>query len=101
MRRGSPEPISDVLKSVVEQISQTKKQDIHKIIAAWPALAGKKLAQHTRPAQLHKGTLLVNAVESAWLYQANFCKGKLLAAVQKKIGKDKVQNMRFRIGKVE
>lgn len=99
MRKNAPQPISDVLQSVVEELSRVKKKDIFKIVSAWPALVGKELSRHSRPASLRKGTLQVFVDESAWLYQINFQKGKLLKALQKKIGPDKVQKIQFRIGK--
>lgn len=101
MRKSSPQLIESVLKDVVEKISQAKKQDIHKIISVWPQVAGKELARHARPAQLRKKTLVINVAESAWLYQANFYKEKLLATLKRKVGEGKVENIQFRIGKTQ
>lgn len=99
MRRGTPQPIGDVLKNVVERLSQTKEKDIFEIISVWDSVAGKSLSRHTKPARLINATLLVNVDESAWLYQANLQKDKLLKALQRKVGKQKVQRIQFRIGK--
>lgn len=99
MRKSTPQPIGDVLQNVVEQLNQAKKKDIFKIVSAWPALVGRQLSRHSRPASLRKGTLQVFVDESAWLYQINFQKEKLLKSLQKKIGPDKVQKIQFRIGK--
>lgn len=98
MRKSSPQLIEGVVKEVVEKLSRARHQDIHRIIAVWSEVAGRKLAQHTRPAQLRKKTLLVYVAESAWLYQANFYKEKLLADLKRKIGEGKVNNIQFRIG---
>lgn len=100
MRKSSPRPIGDVLKDVVERLSQTKKKDIFKISSAWASIVGKELSRHTKPAYLQRGTLQVFADESAWLYQANFQKEELLKALQKKIGQEKIQKIQFRIGKI-
>jgi predicted nucleic acid-binding Zn ribbon protein len=99
VRKSSPQLIEGVLKAVVEQLGQAKKKDIHKVISVWPEVAGRKLARHTQPVQLRKKVLMVMATESAWLYQANFYKEKLLASLQAKLGKSKVQDIQFRIGK--
>jgi len=99
MRKSTPEPISDVLKNVVERLSRTKERGISKIVSVWGACAGRRLCRHTRPANLKRGTLLVYVDESAWLYQANLQKEQLLEALQKRAGA-KVQNIQFRIGKV-
>lgn len=100
MRKNAPRLIGDVLKDVVENLSQAKKKEIFKIIAAWPNLAGKDFSHHAKPVSLKRGTLVVNVDESAWLYQANLQKEKLLMRLQKKAGGQKVQSIRFRIGKV-
>lgn len=100
MRKNKPQLIGGVLKDVLEKLSQAKKGGISEIVARWPALAGRELARHTRPANLRSRTLLVNVDESAWLYQVNLQKEALLKAVQKKMGKQKIQEIRFRIGKI-
>lgn len=99
-QKGVPESIGDVLKNVVEKLSQTKKKGIFEILSAWPALVGKEFSRHTRPASLKKGVLLVSVDESAWLYQANFQKEKLLKALKKKVGAEKIRKMQFRIGNI-
>jgi len=103
MRKSTPQPIGDVLKDVVAQLSQTKKKDAAKIFSGWRSLAGKELARHSKPASLRKGTLSVFVDESAWLYQANLQKEKLLKLLQKKMGKEaeKIQRIQFRIGRIK
>jgi predicted nucleic acid-binding Zn ribbon protein len=99
MRKAQPQPIGDVLKNVVEGLSQTKKKDIARISLRWPAFAGKKFASKTRPVHLRRGTLLVNAFDSAWLYQATLEKEKILRRLQGSLGREKIQRIQFRIGK--
>lgn len=99
-QKGAPEPISGVLKNVVEKLSQAKKKGIFEVLSAWPALAGKELSRHARPVSLKKGVLLVSVDESAWLYQANFQKEELLKALKEKAGAEKIRKIQFRIGAV-
>lgn len=99
MRRSTPQPISDVLKDVVEKLSQAKRGDVAKIFAVWGTCAGKQLARHTRPTQLRKGTLKVLVDDSAWFYQANLQRERLLQSLQRKMGAEKVQKIQFSIGK--
>lgn len=100
MRKGQPQLISDVLKNVVEGLSQTKKKDAALVSSHWPAFAGKKLAQKTRPIHLRRGTLLVSAFDSAWLYQATLEKEKILRRLQARLGREKILRIQFRIGKI-
>ena len=84
MGKKSPQPIGEVLKNVVEGLNQTKTQEIARIYSRWSNIVGKELFQHTRPASLRRGTLLVNVDDSAWFYQVNLQKEKLLQVLQKK-----------------
>lgn len=99
MRKSSPQLIGDVLRGVVEHLSQTKGKDSSKIFSAWTSSAGKRLSRHAKPVSLHKGTLQVFVDDSAWLYQANLEREKLLESLQEKMGAKKIQKIRFRIGK--
>ena len=101
MRKNSPELISDVLKSVVEGLSQTKEKGPAKILSSWASVAGKELARHTRPAYLKNGALLVFVDESAWFYEASLKKDELIRALNKKMKKEKIQTIQFRIGSIK
>jgi len=101
MRKNSPELISDVLKNVVEGLSRTKEKGPTKILSSWASVAGRELARHTRPAQLKSGALLVFVDESAWFYEASLKKDELLRALNKKVGKEKIQMIQFRIGNIK
>jgi predicted nucleic acid-binding Zn ribbon protein len=99
MRKGTSEPIGDVVKKVIEKLDPTKQKKSVKIISAWRAVAGRELAQHTKPVGLRKNSLLVVVDDSAWFYQVNLKKEELLAALKKKKGCEKIEKVRFRIGK--
>ncbi len=101
MRKNPPELIGDVLKNVVDGLSRTKKKGPAKILSSWASVAGRELARHTRPAHLKNGALLVFVDESAWFYQASLKKDELLRALNKKIGKEKIQEIQFRIGNIK
>ena len=101
MRKSSPQPIADVLKNVVEKLSQTKEKDSVKIFSVWPKVCGKELSRHTHSGDLRRGTLQVFVDESAWRYQANLQKETLLKSLKKKMGEEKVQRIQFRIGRIK
>ena len=100
MRKATPQLIGDVLKNVVERLSETKHKDIGKILSAWKSCVGKEFARHTRPASLKKGILQIFVDDSAWFYQANLQKDKLLKELQKKVGEKRIQQIQFRIGRI-
>ncbi|MBN3039052.1 MAG: DUF721 domain-containing protein [Candidatus Omnitrophica bacterium] len=97
--KATPESISDILKKVVEKLDPEKKNRAAKLLSAWRSVAGSELAQHTRPGGMKKNCLLVIVEDSAWFYQANLKKNKILQALQKKKGFEKIEKIHFRIGK--
>ena len=99
-RKSDPQPLSDVLQGVVEKLDRSKHSDANKLIAAWPKVCGRALARQSRPVKLQKKNLLVHVKDSAWLYQASLYKEEILTQAKKKLGKDKVENVQFRIGKI-
>lgn len=101
MRKTTAQPISDILKNVVEGFSQGKENDIVKIVKDWPKIVGRKLAAHAQPVTLRREVLVVNVLESAWLYQVSLEKEKLLNKLQRRFGQEKIQNIRFRIGSIK
>lgn len=98
MRKGKPEPISSLLQGIVENISRAKKNDINTIVNEWSNITGREIFRHTKPVSLKQGNLLVNVDESAWLYQVSFMKNDIVTALNKKLGQNKIKNIRFRIG---
>ena len=52
MRKGKPEPISDVMHGVLEKLVKTKKQETHKVSLTWRSIVSKELAKLLR----RKGT---------------------------------------------
>jgi predicted nucleic acid-binding Zn ribbon protein len=98
LKKTTPQPISDILKDVVEKLSQKKERKIHKVIAQWPKIAGKELSRHTKPSYIKKGTLIIDVDESAWLYHISLQKENLLKTLRKRFKEAHIENVQFRIG---
>lgn len=99
--KSTPQAIEGILKEVVENLTASKTTGVMRVYALWPGVVGMKFAKHTKPATLHKGRLIVNVSESAWLYQINLQKEQILQGLQKKLGVDEVQTIQFRIGVIK
>ena len=67
------------------------------IFDAWPRIVGNKEIGHTKLEGFKDETLLVNVDSSAWLYQMNLKKKKILEDLQK--GFPKVKKIYFKLGK--
>ena len=99
MAQGNkPVPITDVLKSVFSQIEgggPVWKEDVE---AEWKSLAGPETFKHSRPAVFKNGILTVLVDTSGWMQELSMKKRQLLKALKRKLGKDKIAEIHFKIG---
>ncbi len=66
------------------------------ITAAWPLLAGERIAQHARPGRIENGALCLLVDSSAWLNDiARYERPRLLAALQSRFGADRIRSLRL------
>lgn len=70
------------------------------IAAAWPAIVGKDIAQHSRPLEIAGDTLLIATRSSAWTQQLSFLGDRVLETIAKSVHIGGITKIRFRVGKV-
>jgi hypothetical protein len=66
--------------------------------AAWPQIVGAGVAEHSRPAALNGGSLLVVTRSSSWSQQLALLSGEVLKGLQALPEGRAVQRLRFRVG---
>lgn len=90
---------TDVLPSVLEQITANFKERPDLILATWPEIIGPKLAPMTQAVSFKDGVLTVK-VKNSTLYSilSQNDKPKLLMALQKKFPSVFIKTILFRIG---
>ena len=64
--------------------------------AAWPAAAGKKIAEHTRATVLVRGALVVEVEDLVWQRQLNTLRHFLLRNLREVLGEQTVSDIDFR-----
>jgi predicted nucleic acid-binding Zn ribbon protein len=75
-----------------QQQSQTDLADV------WKTLVGEQLNNKTRVGQLKRNVLEVFVSSSAVNQQLSFKKAQLVQQLQQKLPKEKIKNIRFKIG---
>lgn len=63
---------------------------------AWPAAAGKKIAEHTRAVSLVRGKLVVEVEDIVWQRQLNTLRHFLIRNLSKEMGEAVVTDLDFR-----
>lgn len=73
-----------------------KQEEIQKI---WEKSFNSKGLEHTKIVEFKEGTLFVNVDSSAWLFQCNLKKKKIVEAIKKDI--PEINKIYFKIGKIK
>ena len=90
------------LGSVIEKIMQSgiRKQDapLLKVWELWEKAVGEIIAENARPAAFKGKILLVHVNSSPWMHQLHFLKNDILARINRELGQDLVDEIKFKIG---
>ncbi len=99
-----PAPDADAfpLGALIPDALKGMKLDAHaqvaQIAAGWPGIVGPQLAANTRPAHLENKILAIYVSHPAWLFELRGApSAEILARLQAKYGKSRIQNIRFAI----
>jgi predicted nucleic acid-binding Zn ribbon protein len=95
---GGLAPIGDIVKSVFRKIESEKDITQEQIAVTWAQAAGEAGFRHSRPASLKRKVLTVQVDNPGWLQQLTLEKRRILKALQRALGKDRISEIHFKIG---
>ena len=96
MTGSGDRPLKDILSSVLQDLTEEKKGQ--KAAFAWEDAAGPEMRGHTRPLSFRGGRLVVAVSDSARLYELTLRKKELIEAMNARLEKKAVKDIRFKIG---
>jgi predicted nucleic acid-binding Zn ribbon protein len=91
----SVEAVGGVLGRVLDELGLGRQLAGWKVVEAWPALVGPRVARHTRAVAFRDGTLQVEVEGSAWMQELGYLKRDLVAAIHRELGAADVRDIRF------
>jgi len=91
--------VKDIVQKVIGEISSQRDRQADDIIRAWTTCVGETAACHTHVVGIKEDTLLVYVDSSAWLYQMNLHKEKILKHLQQMF--PQIKKIYLKIGKVQ
>lgn len=91
--------VGDVLKNVVAKLDD-KLCTEDEIIEVWAEVVGSAGGRHSKPVSLRQKVLRVHVDSSAWIHSLTLNKRKCLKKLQTRFGKDKITDIRFRVGEL-
>ncbi len=96
--KSQPAPIRDVLKAVFEKIEAGKTYTREDVEQRWVQVVGEAAFKHSRPVVYKKNILTVHVDNSVWMHELVMGKRKILKALQRELGKDRISDIVFKIG---
>jgi len=77
-----PQPISDVLKNLVQDREWQSGIAEGNLFANWENIVGAEIAEHTEPIAILEGVLTIRTSSTAWATQLNLISSDVLACLQ-------------------
>ena len=93
--------IKELIPAVLQSCQTPVKLKRHQLLNEWPAIAGSRLARHTKPSLTEEGCLFVWVDQPTLAFELSqkYRQG-LLKRVQAVLGEDTVTSIRFRVGQL-
>ncbi len=91
-------PLKDLVSRLIEKIRGEKTIDEEELDLVWKKASGEAGYRHSRPVSLYKRTLRVIVENPGWIQDLTFRKRKILRELQRCFGREKVSDIRFKIG---
>lgn len=75
-----------------------RQQSRSELAEAWRQAAGRMMAEHSRVGLVRRGKLEVVVAHSALMQELVFQKGTILAKLQELMPRERIADLRFRVG---
>jgi predicted nucleic acid-binding Zn ribbon protein len=92
---SGPKPLAAILPALFEQLGIARTAEGWRAVSEWPAIAGTRIARHTRALSFRDGTLAVEVEGSAWMHELGFLKRELVRNLNRHLGADVVCDVRL------
>jgi predicted nucleic acid-binding Zn ribbon protein len=92
---NGPRPLAAILPAVLQQLGLARTAEGWRAVSEWPAVAGARIARHTRALSFRDGTLAVEVEGSAWMHELGFLKRDLVRNLNRHLGADVVSDVRL------
>jgi predicted nucleic acid-binding Zn ribbon protein len=93
-------PIGSVISNLLGSYRHESDEDLVRIWHLWNEAVGEVIARNARPGAFKGKLLLVNVSSSTWAHQLQFLKIEIIKKVNDALGKELVEEIKFKIGPV-
>lgn len=95
--RPEPAPIQDVLAKLLKPADLRHLEFLSRIRQAWENCLEASLLAHTELVDFQKKTLYVEVSGHPWAQELHFLKPRILSALERALGPNKVVEIKFRV----
>ncbi len=95
MKKAGQPAVADILPGLVQQNGWEMQLDLHSIFGSWEKVVDRETSQHCRPLKISRGTLWLEADNSAWLQQLRYQKHQLLEAINGSLKNSRIEDIKF------
>jgi len=92
-------PVDQTLETVLERVTEGRLAAFEVIKAAWPDIVSEPWQQRSRPVRLEKGVLTIEVSDGGAASRLRLEQGKIRAALEERLGRDRVANIKLRVGR--
>lgn len=95
-----PQSIHSILEKTLKSLEIDVPVKSYSILMAWKEIVGETIADHAQPRRIRNQILFIDVVHPTWMQQLQFLKSDLLKKVNAFLGEPRIQDIRFRLGKI-
>jgi predicted nucleic acid-binding Zn ribbon protein len=90
--------ISSVINNLSKSLGFEQKMVESSLQKKWGEIMGEKIANHTIPGQIRYKKLYIEVDNPVWMHQLLFLKDEILNRVNRTIGREIINEVRFKLG---
>ena len=87
--------VGDGLGLIARRLGLAAPGQIHGALAAWPAVVGSVVAEHTTARGIRDGTLTVEVEGPEWTTQLRYLEADVVAGIAARVGPGVVERVRY------
>jgi predicted nucleic acid-binding Zn ribbon protein len=91
------EKVSNLLAGIFRERNWESRIRMHAVFDFWNEAVGSEIAAKTCPQVIRGKVLWVNVSDSVWMQQLHFQKIMLLEQINKRLGKEKIEDIRYHL----
>jgi predicted nucleic acid-binding Zn ribbon protein len=92
--------IGNIINNVLKTCRSDFDENLAQVWGKWDGAVGDGIAKNARPEAFKGKLLLVNVTSSTWMHQLQFLKKDIIKQINRALGKELVEEIKFKIGPV-